>query len=71
MTLHEYTQEVTRTEVFTVSEATLTKERNFQRGRAARKAGLPCYSANGAFLDGWYNPETPHYFITAAAAHLL
>jgi hypothetical protein len=67
----EYTVEVTRTEIRSVSEADLERERIFQAGRADRKAGKPCASANGAYLNGWYNPDTLHYYITADAAHLL
>jgi hypothetical protein len=28
---------------------------DFQKGRADRVLGLPCRSANGAYLDGWYS----------------
>lgn len=69
--MNEYTQPVTRTEVFDVSDWELNKERNFQLGKSHRKQGLPCASVNGAYLDGWYNPETEFYFITKHAAHLL
>lgn len=27
-------------------------------GREDRKAGLPCRSANGAYLEGWHSGET-------------
>lgn len=66
-----YKQDVTRTEEFTISEAELNQERQFQLGRSDRKAGKPCASANGAYLNGWYSPDTEHYYIPAAAAHLL
>lgn len=66
-----YTDTVERTEVFTVSDDELAKERLFQIGRTDRKTGKPCASANGAYLNGWYSPETEHYYITKAAAHLL
>lgn len=66
-----YNQNVTRSEQFTVSEGTLNQERQFQLGKQDRKAGKPCASANGAYLNGWYNPETDYYYIPKAAAHLL
>lgn len=67
----EYPVEVTRTEIHSVSAGDLQRERIFQLGRADRKSGRPCASANGAYLNGWYSQELPHYYITAAAAHLL
>lgn len=66
-----YSQNITRSEQFTVSEATLNQERQFQLGKKDRKKGKPCASANGAYLNGWYSPETDYYYITKAAAHLL
>ncbi len=66
-----YIESVTRTEVFTVSESDLRKEKAFQIGKNDRKNGLPCKSANGAYLNGWYNPDKDFYYITPAAAHLL
>lgn len=32
--------------------------RNFDDGRHDRLNGLPCRSANGAYLDGWYSTDT-------------
>lgn len=69
--MSEYSEPVTRTEHFHVTKAQLEKERRFQIGKRHRKQGLPCMSANGAYLDGWYNPEKDFYFITEHAAHLL
>jgi hypothetical protein len=69
--MKEYTAQVTRNEVFSVSESTLEKERTFQKGKEDRKAGKPCASANGAYLNGWYAPDTDFYYITKEAAHLL
>lgn len=66
-----YTQPITRNEVLTVSEGDLHRERNFQLGKSDRKRGKPCASANGAYLNGWYSPETDYYYITKHAAHLL
>ena len=68
---HEYTVEVTRTEVRTVSEGVLQAERAFRAAQAERKAGKPCRSANGVYLNGWYNPELPRYYVTEAAEHLV
>lgn len=28
---------------------------HWDKGRADRLAGLPCRSANGAYLEGWYS----------------
>ena len=28
---------------------------DFEKGRSDRLRGLPCRSANGAYLDGWYS----------------
>ncbi len=69
--LHEYKQPVTRFETFHVSDHDLQLERTFQAGKRDRLAGKPCASANGAYLNGWYNPKTPFYYITRHAAHLL
>lgn len=66
-----YSAPVTTMEIFDISEAELNKERNFQLGKQHRKEGKPCASANGAYLDGWYNPEKDYYFIPKAAARLL
>lgn len=72
MKTYTYSEPVTRLEVFQVSEAELNLERLFQLGKAERKAGLPCKSANGAYLNGWYSTdEQPYYYITAHASHLL
>ena len=67
----EYSQPVTRTEIFELSKDDLRKERQFQRGKTHRGKGLPCMSTNGAYLNGWYEPETEFYYIPKAAAHLL
>jgi hypothetical protein len=66
-----YHAPVTRMESFDVSDAELDRERVFQVGKADRKAGRPCCSANGAYLNGWYSPDKDYYYITAHAAHLL
>ena len=29
----------------------------FRQGQADRKAGRPCSSTNGRYLEGWYDPE--------------
>ncbi len=29
----------------------------FRKGQSNRKAGQPCKSTNGAYLDSWYSPE--------------
>lgn len=29
----------------------------YRNGQAHRKGGIGCMSANGKYLDGWYNPE--------------
>lgn len=67
----EFTEQVTRTEIFHVSEAVLNRERMFQKGKADRKAGQFCRSPNGAYVNGWNSPDTDYYYITASAAHLL
>jgi hypothetical protein len=66
-----YTVPVTRDETHTVSRAELLREKAFRAAQAERKAGLPCRSANGTYLDGWYNPDAVAYFIPRAALHLL
>ena len=72
MKTYEYRTEVTRTEVRQVSPAELASELRFQAGKADRAAGLPCLSANGAYLNGWYSDaETRFYYIPESAAHLL
>jgi hypothetical protein len=62
---------VVRLEVQTVTELDLHKERLFQLGKEDRLNKRPCRSAEGAYLNGYYNPETAFYYITAAFAHLL
>lgn len=32
---------------------------HFAEGRSDRLAGLPCRSANGRYLDGWYSVPNP------------
>jgi hypothetical protein len=66
-----YSAEVTRTEIHSVTPRQIQLERTFRQGQADRKRGLPCRSANGAYLDGWYNPEKTCYFIPSAAIHLV
>ncbi len=39
---------------------------NYARGRHDRLEGKPCASAIGSYLDGWYSPERPFYFISEA-----
>jgi len=29
----------------------------FRQGQTDRKAGRPCSSTNGRYLEGWYDPE--------------
>jgi hypothetical protein len=70
-TNNSFKQEVTRTEIFEVSDGDLNRERTFQKGKQDRIARLPCCSANGAYLNGWYNPEVECYYIPKAALHLL
>jgi len=48
------------------SKHQLRKHANYENGRRDRKNNLPCKSANGAYINGWYNPEVPFYYITAA-----
>jgi hypothetical protein len=72
MKTYEYRAEVTRTETFSVYPDALNSEIRFQAGKADRAAGLPCLSANGAYLNGWYSDaETRFYYIPESAAHLL
>ena len=33
--------------------------KDFNKGRKDRVAGLPCRSANGDYLDGWYSIPNP------------
>lgn len=47
-----------------LTERQIDQEMNFQKGRTDRREGLPCRSANGAYLIGWYNPEKPCYYVT-------
>jgi hypothetical protein len=37
-----------------ICDTCLEKGTEWQKGKADRKAGKPCESANGAYLDGWY-----------------
>lgn len=39
--------------------ASVAYDRNFDDGRHDRLSGLPCRSANGAYLDGWYSIPNP------------
>ncbi len=48
----------------TPSPRDLAMEKYFQEGRKDRMAGQPCKSANGAYLNGWYSPEKPTYYVT-------
>ena len=67
----QYKQTVGRVETFSVTRRDIERERAFQQGKQDRKDGKPCASANGAYLNGWYSPDTDYYYIPAAAAHLL
>lgn len=69
--IYEYPVQVTRTQIFTVDDTLLNQERQFQKGKADRKSGNPCASSDGAYLEGWYHPDTAHYYIDPEAAHLL
>ncbi len=69
--LHTYKKEVTRTEIFQISEAELNRERKFQKGKQDRLAGKPCAFTDGCYLDGWYNPQIELYFISKEAAQFL
>jgi hypothetical protein len=49
--------------------AQLRRHGQYTLGRLHRAKGLPCMSANGAYLDGWYSsPGSDFYFITAKQA---
>ena len=71
MTFHEYTAPVTRMEVFEVSDRVLNQERIFRMGQADRKNRRPCASANGCYLNGYYNPELACYYVSKFALHLV
>jgi len=47
----------------------LERVRQFRMGQQDRKAGQPCKSTDGAYLDGWYSPEkgVPPYVTTEEA----
>jgi hypothetical protein len=47
----------TQTEIEEPSDTNLRKCGHFRLGQLHRKKGLPCMSANGAYLDGWYEPH--------------
>lgn len=36
----------------------------YRKGQLDRKAGLPCASANGYYLRGWYEPDAGPYVLT-------
>ncbi len=42
----------------------IRKHNKFREGQNDRKSGNPCKSSNGAYLDGWYQPDKKAYFIT-------
>jgi hypothetical protein len=46
----------------------LAKHEQFRKGQSDRKAGLPCASTNGKYLEGWYAPDKKAYYITDAQA---
>ena len=35
----------------------LARVSKYRQGQHDRRNGKPCASANGAYLDGWYDPE--------------
>lgn len=37
--------------------AILKRVGQFRLGQLHRRKSLPCMSANGSYLDGWYSPE--------------
>jgi hypothetical protein len=42
----------------------LKRHKTFRAGQADRKAGLPCKSSNGCYLEGWYEPDKKAYYIS-------
>ena len=42
----------------------LRKEINRCAGYTDRQRGAPCRSANGAYLDGWYDSDGSLYYVT-------
>lgn len=42
----------------------LKRHKAFRAGQADRKAGLPCKSSNGCYLEGWYAPDKKAYYIS-------
>lgn len=49
----------------------LRKCGEFRLGQIHRQKGMPCCSANGAYLDGWHSPDRscpPYITETQAAA---
>ncbi len=47
--------------------AILLRVRNYRQGQLHRREGRGCLRANGAYLDGWYEPEkqVPPYITEA------
>ena len=48
------------------------KYARWYKGQRDRLTGLPCASANGLYLDGWYSPERdyPPFLLPEWAAEL-
>jgi hypothetical protein len=69
--MKEYKIEVTRTEIHSVSNLSLEQERMFRKGQQDRRLGNPCTSANGAYLNGFYDPEAKCYYVPETALHLV
>jgi hypothetical protein len=39
------------------TQTSIKRALNFRKGQRDRLKGLPCMSANGSYLDGWYDPD--------------
>lgn len=46
------------------SRLEVARHLRYRRGQMDRKAGLPCASANGYYLEGWYRPDAGPYVLT-------
>lgn len=66
-----YKTEVTREEQVTVDGSAIAKHKQYVLGQTDRRAGLPMRSNNGAYMDGWHEPNNGPKFVTEEAVTKL
>lgn len=62
---------VTHTETRKLPMISLKKELKFRRGQRDYQEGNPARSADGAYLDGYYNPGKRCFFVPEEAVFLV